>query len=103
MTALFFSGVFDGISMVIRRSLVRLLSPDPLRGRIAAAHWIFLSASNELGAFESGMVAAWIGTVPCVAAGGVVTLGVVALTAWAAPKLRRLSFDSRLMQQKKET
>lgn len=101
MTALFFSGVFDGISMVIRRSMVRLLSPDPLRGRIAAANWVFVCASNELGAFESGLVAAWIGTIPCVAAGGVFVLGIVGLTAWLAPQLRRLKFDTHTFEEKK--
>jgi MFS family permease len=100
MAALFFSGVFDGISVVIRRSMVRLLSPDHLRGRIAAANWVFICASNELGAFESGMVAAWIGTVPCVAVGGLVTLGVVALTAVLAPELRRLRFDAHTLERK---
>ncbi len=99
MAALFFSGVFDGVSMVIRRSMIRLLSPDHMRGRVAAANWIFLSASNELGAFESGMVAALIGTVPCVAVGGVITLGVVALAAWKAPKLRALRFNPHTMEQ----
>ena len=79
--------------MVIRRSMVRLLSPDALRGRIAAANWVFITASNELGAFESGMVAAWIGVVPCVVAGGLITLGVVALNAVFSPKLRRLRFN----------
>ncbi len=98
MTALFFSGVFDGVSVVIRRSMLRLLSPDHLRGRVAAANWIFISASNELGAFESGMVAAWIGTVPCVAVGGVLTLGVVATTALLAPKLRRLRFNIHTLE-----
>ncbi|MBF0521732.1 MAG: MFS transporter [Candidatus Omnitrophica bacterium] len=100
LVALFFSGVFDGVSMVIRRSMVRLLSPDHLRGRIAAAGSIFICASNELGAFESGMVAAWIGTVPCVAAGGLVTLIVVALTARLAPQLRALRFDTSTMDRK---
>ena len=98
MAALFFSGVFDGVSMVIRRSMIRLLSPDHLRGRIAAANWVFIAASNELGAFESGMIASWIGTVPCVAVGGLITLGVVALTAALSPKLRQLSFDSRTLE-----
>ena len=93
LIALFASGVCDGVSVVIRRSMVRLLSPDHLRGRIAAANWVFISASNELGAFESGMVAAWIGTVPCVAVGGLLTLAVVLLTAKLAPALRRLRFD----------
>ncbi len=100
MAALFFSGVFDGISMVIRRSMVRLLSPDALRGRIASANWIFVCASNELGAFESGMVAAWIGTIPCVAVGGFITLGIVALTAGLAKQLRGLRFDIHTMEQK---
>jgi MFS family permease len=100
MAALFFSGVFDGINMVIRRSMVRLLSPDELRGRIAAANWIFICASNELGAFESGMVAAWIGTIPCVAAGGIITIGIVALTAGIAKQLRGLRFDINTLEQK---
>ncbi len=97
---LFLTGVFDGISMVIRRSMVRLLSPDHLRGRIAATNWLFICSSNELGAWESGMAAAWIGTVPCVAAGGVLTLGIAALIALTAPQLRRLRFDLRTLEQK---
>ncbi len=100
LAALFFSGVFDGVSMVIRRSMVRLLSPDALRGRIASASWIFICASNELGAFESGMVAAWIGTIPCVAAGGIITLVIVALTAGIAKQLRNLRFDAGTLEQK---
>ncbi len=99
MTALFFSGVFDGISMVIRRSMVRLLSPDHLRGRIAAASWVFICASNELGAFESGLVASWIGAVPCVALGGFATLAIVALIAALAPQLRELRFDAHTLDQ----
>ncbi len=101
MTALFFSGVFDGVSMVIRRSMLRLLSPDHLRGRIAAASWIFICSSNELGAFESGMVAAWIGTVPCVALGGFATLGIAALVAGFAKQLRALRFDIHTLEQEK--
>jgi len=93
LAALALSGMFDGISMVIRRSMVRLLSPDDMRGRISAVSWIFICSSNELGAFESGMVAAWIGAIPCVAVGGVVTLAVVGLTACIAPQLRKLRFD----------
>jgi len=88
-----FSGIFDGVSMVIRRSIVRLLSPDHMRGRISSVSWIFIGASNELGAFESGLVAHWIGTIPCVWVGGSVTLVVVAIAAVLAPKLRRLGFD----------
>jgi MFS family permease len=100
MSALFVSGIFDGISMVIRRSMVRLLSPDHMRGRISAVSWIFICSSNELGAFESGMIAAWIGAVPCVAAGGFVTLAVVGLTAILAPQLRNLRFDPMTLERK---
>lgn len=99
--ALFFSGIFDGVSMVIRRSMVRLLSPDQLRGRIASANWIFVCASNELGAFESGMLAAWIGTIPCVAVGGALTLVIVAITAGTAKQLRNLHFNIHTLEQKK--
>ncbi len=99
LTALFFTGVFDGISMVIRRSMIRLLSPDEMRGRISSVSWVFVCASNELGAFESGMLAAAIGTVPCVWVGGLLTLGIVALTATLAPELRRLRFDPQNMKQ----
>ena len=99
LAALTLSGIFDGISMVIRRSMVRLLSPDDMRGRISAVSWIFICSSNELGAFESGMVAAWLGAVPCVAVGGVVTLGVVAFTACIAPQLRKLRFDPLTMER----
>lgn len=98
MAALLASGAFDGVSVIIRRSMLRLLTPDPLRGRVAAANSIFICASNELGAFESGLLAAWIGVVPCVAAGGVATLAIVAAAAvWAVP-LRRLRFDPHTMQ-----
>ena len=97
--ALALSGVFDGVSMVIRRSMVRLLSPDDMRGRISSVSWIFICSSNELGAFESGMVAAWLGTVPCVAVGGVITLCVVALTAAIAPQLRQLRFDPHTLER----
>lgn len=101
MAALFFSGVFDGISVVIRRSMIRLLSPEHLRGRIAAASWIFICSSNELGAFESGLLAALIGTVPCVAAGGMMTFAVVALVALCAPQLRRLKFNPQTLEQER--
>ena len=99
LAALALSGVFDGISMVIRRSMVRLLSPDDMRGRISAVSWVFICSSNELGAFESGMVAAAIGAVPCVAFGGVVTLAVVGITACIAPQLRKLRFDPHTMER----
>ena len=92
---LFLSGIFYGVSMVIRRSIIRLLSPDHLRGRVSSVGWIFIGASNELGAFESGVVAHLIGVIPCVWVGGTVTLLVVFVTALCAPKLRQLNLDPR--------
>ena len=100
MVSLFFSGAFDGINMVIRRSIMRLLSPDVLRGRIASANSIFIVASNELGAFESGMLASLIGTIPCVAVGGGMTLLIVIITALFAKQLRTLEFDIHTMERK---
>ncbi len=100
IAALMASGIFDGISMVIRRSMVRLLSPDDMRGRISAVSWIFITSSNELGAFESGLLAALIGTIPSVAVGGILTLTVVATTAFFAPQLRALEFDPRNLERK---
>jgi MFS family permease len=94
---LFLSGMFDGVSVIIRRSILRLLSPEHLRGRIASVGMIFIGSSNELGALESGVAASLLGTVPSVLAGGVVTLFIVGIAAVLAPKLRRLSLDPRVV------
>lgn len=99
IVALVFVGIFDGVSMVIRRSIVRLLSPDHMRGRVSSVGWIFIGASNELGAFQSGMMAHWIGAVPCVFVGGLITLGVVTFTALKSPQLRNLRFDLKSMNR----
>jgi MFS family permease len=93
LAALIFAGICDGVSVVIRRSIVRLLSPVHLRGRIASVGMVFIGASNELGALESGLAAGWLGTVRSVLAGGVVTLVVVCITANRAPLLRGLRLD----------
>ncbi|MFN8445804.1 MAG: MFS transporter [Caldilineaceae bacterium] len=90
LVALFFSGVFDGVSMVIRRIIVQRLSPEAMRGRIAAVSWLFIGASNEVGAFESGVAAKLLGTAPSVLAGGIATLLVVSVTSWILPELRKL-------------
>jgi MFS family permease len=97
--ALFVSGVTDGISMIIRSVIVRLASPEHLRGRIASVNWLFIGASNEIGAFESGVAARFLGVVPSVAIGGVVTLIVVALVALSTPELRRLDLRGSLVSQ----
>lgn len=94
LTALFISGFTDGVSMVIRQTILRVLSPEHLRGRIASVNWVFIGASNELGYFESGVAARIIGTVPSVVAGGLVTLGVVGLVAALVPSLRDLDLKS---------
>lgn len=76
---LFVLGAADMISVYVRQTLVQFETPDAMRGRVSAVHSVFIGASNELGEFESGTVAAWIGTVPAVVAGGLGTLVVVTL------------------------
>jgi len=85
-----FSGVCDGVSVVMRTTIMQLVTPDAMRGRVSAINGIFIGSSNELGAFESGFAAKLMGLVPSVIFGGIMTLIVVAGTAKLAPKLRRL-------------
>jgi len=92
--ALAVAGACDGVSVVIRQAILRLIAPGPMRGRIAAVRSVFINSSNELGDFESGMLAGAIGAVSAVWVGGVITLGVVATTAWLAPQLRRLDLGA---------
>jgi MFS family permease len=80
-------GAADCVSVVIRQSLVQLETPDDMRGRVSAVNSVFIGASNQLGEFESGMMAAWLGTVPSVAVGGVGTLLVVGLWLRLFPSL----------------
>lgn len=95
--ALFFAGLFDSISMVIRSSAVQLASPDHMRGKISAVNSIFIGSSNEIGEFESGVAAKLLGTVPAVMFGGIMCLLTVAATAFLSPSLRRL--DLKKMEQ----
>lgn len=90
---LMFSGVCDGVSVVMRTTILQLATPDNMRGRVSAINGIFIGSSNELGAFESGIAARLMGLVPSVVFGGVMTLAVVAATAILAPKLRRLQLQ----------
>lgn len=94
LIALFFAGVTDGISMIIRNTILRVMSPERIRGRVASVNWVFIGASNELGAFESGVAARLFGTVPSVIGGGVLTLAVVGVTALLVPALRSLDLDT---------
>ncbi len=86
--ALACAGAADMVSMVIREGIVLLGTPDALRGRVTAVEGVFIVASNELGEFESGMLASLIGAVPAVVAGGIATLAVTALWAWRNGTLR---------------
>ncbi|MEA2538404.1 MAG: hypothetical protein QOF11_2638 [Chloroflexota bacterium] len=93
LAALFVSGLTDGVSVIIRWTILRVLSPERLRGRVAAVSWVFVGASNELGAFESGVAARLFGPVLTVVGGGVLTLGIVGLVAVTVPALRRFDLD----------
>ena len=87
------SGACDGVSVVIRRAITRLMAPDAMRGRVAAVSTVFIGSSNEIGAFESGVAASILGTARSVWIGGVLTLVVVAITALKAPKLLHLDLE----------
>jgi MFS family permease len=93
LAALLLSGLTDGVSVIIRWTILRVLSPEALRGRVAAVNWVFVGASNELGAFESGVAARLFGPVITVVGGGVLTLGIVGLVAATVPGLRRFDLD----------
>jgi MFS family permease len=82
-------GAFDNISVVLRQSLIQTKTPDYVRGRVLSFTSIFISSSNQLGAVESGWTAAWFGTVPSVAGGGLATIAVVAVCAAISAPLRK--------------
>jgi MFS family permease len=90
MAMLFILGGLDGISMIIRGTLVQLWTPDEMRGRVSAVNSVFIDMSNELGGFESGALAAVVGPIAAVVGGGIGTIVVVAGVAYAWPELRRL-------------
>ncbi len=89
LMALLLVGATDMVSVIIRAILVQLGTPDEMRGRVNAVDMIFIGASNQLGEFESGVTAAWFGTVPAVILGGAGTLVIIALWAWMFPELRQ--------------
>ena len=90
VAALVVLGAADAISVVVRSSLVQLNTPDHMLGRVSAVNTLFVSASNQLGEFESGMLAALVGAVPAVVIGGVGTVAVAGLWMWWFPELRKL-------------
>jgi MFS family permease len=88
LASLAVAGAADMISIFVRSALVQLATPDAMRGRVSAVNMVFIGASNELGEFESGLTAQWLGAVPSVVVGGFGTLAVVAIWAWLFPRLR---------------
>jgi MFS family permease len=82
------SGAFDGVSMVIRGTVLQLLTPANMRGRISSLSLIFITSSNEIGAFESGLAAKVLGLIPSLIFGGCMTMAIVCGTAWLSPELR---------------
>jgi len=89
LAALVVLGGSDLLSVVIRHSLVQIRTPDGMRGRVSAVHSLFTGTSNQLGEFESGLLAALFGAVPAVLIGGVGTIGVAVLWMYRFPELRR--------------
>jgi len=90
---LFTEGAFDSVSVIIRSTIMQLLTPDQMRGRVSAVNSMFIGSSNELGAFESGTAASILGTIPSVLFGGCVTLTVVTVTYFKTKSLIPLSLE----------
>ncbi len=99
--ALALTGAFDNISVVVRGTLIQTLTPDALRGRVAAVNAVFISSSNELGALESGLVAQFLGAQWTVVVGGLATLLVVQMSMFVWPGLRRLGGGGSAIVKKK--
>jgi MFS family permease len=93
------TGAFDNVSVVVRHTLVQMMTPDSMRGRVSAVNQVFIGSSNELGGMESGYTAKWFGLVRSVVFGGIGTIVVVVLIAIRWPKLRRFGSLQESHQQ----
>ncbi|WP_439130813.1 MFS transporter [Polaribacter sp.] len=102
LLALFVSGAADGISMVIRQTILQLKTPDDMRGRVSSVNSMFVGSSNELGAFESGLAAKLIGPVAAVVFGGTMTIVTVITTAAVSPTVRNLDLTQDIEENEKE-
>ncbi|WP_334056238.1 MFS transporter [Polaribacter sp. P097] len=102
LLALFVSGAADGISMVIRQTILQLKTPDEMRGRVSSVNSMFVGSSNELGAFESGLAAKILGPVTAVVFGGTMTIITVATTAIVSPTIRNLDLTEDIEENEKE-
>jgi predicted MFS family arabinose efflux permease len=91
---LLLAGMFDEVSVFVRSSLVQRLTPENMKGRVSSVNSIFITSSNELGAFESGVAAHAMGTEASVVLGGAIALMAVGVTWWKAPRLRDLNFET---------
>lgn len=100
--ALFISGAADGISMVIRQTILQLKTPDDMRGRVSSVNSMFVGSSNELGAFESGLAAKIVGPVAAVVFGGTMTLITVVTTGIVSPTIRNLDLTEEIEANEKE-
>jgi hypothetical protein len=87
-----FSGMLDGISVVVRQTIVQIKTPDDMRGRVSSVNSMFINSSNELGQFESGFMAKLLRVIPSVVFGGCMTIGVVITTWLKAPSLRKMEY-----------
>jgi MFS family permease len=90
--ALLISGVLDGISVIVRSTVLQLKTPENMKGRVSSLNSIFIISSNELGAFESGFAARLMGVVPAVVFGGTMTIGIVVYNWIKNPTIKRLSY-----------
>jgi MFS family permease len=90
---LFCEGAFDSVSVIIRSTIMQLLTPDQMRGRVSAVNSMFIGSSNEIGAFESGLTAKLMRTVPAVVFGGSMTLGIAAITYFKTKSLLPLTLN----------
>ncbi|WP_418510358.1 MFS transporter [Corallibacter sp.] len=102
LVALFFSGVTDGVSVVIRQTILQLKTPDHMRGRVSSVNSMFVGSSNELGAFESGLTAKLMGTVTAVVFGGTMTLITVVTTGLVSPSFRKLDLTKDIEENEKD-
>ncbi|HVY12901.1 MAG TPA: MFS transporter, partial [Alphaproteobacteria bacterium] len=90
MLMLLILGAADLVSVYVRSHLMQLNTPDTMRGRVASVNMLFITTSNELGDFESGLMAGWLGVVPAVVVGGVLSIVIAGVVAWRVPSLRKL-------------
>ncbi|WP_397444896.1 MFS transporter [Polaribacter sp. R77954] len=102
LLALFVSGAADGISMVIRQTILQLKTPDDMRGRVSSVNSMFVGSSNELGAFESGLAAKLVGPVAAVVFGGTMTILTVVTTGVVSPTIRNLDLTKDIEENEKE-